>query len=99
MNWQGHVGNSTCQPPRILPSNIGAFSHAIRKRLGDPRTEFAKRYLQVLVDEVVINGKEATIRGSYDKLVMAVQKTKEGDLDQVPSFMRPSESRPALCVF
>ena len=72
---------------RILPSNIDAFSQAIRKHLTDPRTDFAKRYLQVLVDEVVINGNEATIRGSYDKLAMAVQKTKEGALDQVPSFM------------
>ena len=70
---------------RILPSNIDA--QAIRKRLKDPRTNFAKRYLQVLVDEVVINGNETTIRGSYDKLAMAVQKTEEGALDQVPSFM------------
>jgi len=72
---------------RILPSNIDAFSQAIRKHLTDPRTNFAKRYLQVLVDEVVINGNEATIRGSYDKLTIAAQKTKEGTLDQVPSFM------------
>lgn len=72
---------------RILPSNIEAFSKAIRKRLSDSRPEFAKRYLQVLVDEIVINGDEATIRGSYDKLAMAVHKTKEGNLDQVPSFI------------
>ena len=72
---------------RILPSNIEAFSYAIRKRLRESPPEFAKRYLQVLVDEIVINGNEATIRGSYDKLAMAVHKTKEGDLNQVPSFI------------
>ncbi|MBC9070655.1 recombinase zinc beta ribbon domain-containing protein [Thauera sp. CAU 1555] len=72
---------------RILPSNIEAFSKAIRKRLQDGRPEFAKRYLQVLVDEIVINGNEAAIRGSYDRLALAVQKTKEGNLDQVPSFI------------
>ncbi len=72
---------------RILPSTIDAFSQAIRKRLTDPRKDFAKRYLQVLVDEVVVNGSEATIRGSYDKLAMAMQQKKEDYLDQVPSLM------------
>ena len=41
----------------------------------------------MLVDEIVIEGGEATIRGSYEKLALAVQKTKKGNLDQVPSFM------------
>ena len=36
---------------RILPSNIEAFSKAIRAKLTDK--DFAKRYLQVLVDEIL----------------------------------------------
>ena len=64
------------------------------------RPEFAKRYLQVLVDEIVINGNEVAICGSDDRLALAVQKTKEGNLDQEPSFIdvwrarRDSNARP-----
>jgi site-specific DNA recombinase len=72
---------------RIVPTNVDAFSRALRKRLEDKRPEFAKRYLNILVDEIVIDGDEASIRGSYDRLAVAVQKSKESGLDQVPSFM------------
>lgn len=47
----------------------------------------------MLVDEIVVKGGEATIRGSYEKLAMAVQKTKEGNLDQVPSFICMARTR------
>jgi site-specific DNA recombinase len=73
--------------PRVLPSQLDAFSQAIRKRLLDRRAHFAKRYLRLLVDEIVINGDEAAIHGSYDRLSAAIRQTKKGTLDQVPSFM------------
>lgn len=47
---------------RILPSNIEAFSKAIRIKLKDKA--FAKHYLQVLVDEIVVDGDTATMKGS-----------------------------------
>jgi site-specific DNA recombinase len=72
---------------RILPSNIEAFSKAMRKRLLENGTDFAKRYLQVLVEEIVVRGSEATIRGSYEKLGMAVTGEKKGTSEEVPSFI------------
>ncbi len=73
--------------PRILPSNIEAFSAALKKRLQNQDTEFAKRYLGILVDEIIVSGNEASIRGGYGPLAAAAEKSKEGALDQVPSFV------------
>ncbi len=73
--------------PRILPSTLEAFSAALRKRLVNRDTAFAKRYLSVLVDQIVLSGNEASIRGGYRPLAAAVEKSKEGTLDQVPSFV------------
>jgi hypothetical protein len=48
---------------RILPSHLDAFSQALRRRLRDRRPDFAKRYLNILVDKIVINASAASIRG------------------------------------
>ncbi|MCP5413325.1 MAG: recombinase zinc beta ribbon domain-containing protein [Chromatiaceae bacterium] len=86
--------------PRILPSTLESFSTALRKRLVNRDTAFAKRYLGVLLDEIVISDNEAAIRSGYGPLAAAVEKSKEGTLDQVPSFVgewrawRDSNSRP-----
>ncbi len=45
---------------RNLPSKIDAFSKAIRAKLKDKN--FAKRYLQLLVDEIVVDGDMATMK-------------------------------------
>ena len=67
--------------------NIESFAKAIRAKFMDPR--FAKRYLDTLVDEIVVNGNVATIKGSGAKpaMAMAIRKEKEGNLDQVPSLI------------
>jgi site-specific DNA recombinase len=69
---------------RILPSNIEAFSKAIREKLADK--DFAKRYLHVLVDEIVVSGDTATMRGSYAALANAVSEMKKGTSEEVPYF-------------
>ncbi len=61
---------------RILPSHIEAFSKAIRAKLKDKA--FAKRYLQVLVDEIVVSGDTATMKGSYAVLANAITEMKKG---------------------
>ncbi len=76
---------------RILPSNIEAFSKAIRAKLDDK--EFAKRYLQVLVDEIVVDGDTATMRGSYTALANAIVEKKKGTSKEVPSFMSEWRAR------
>ena len=70
---------------RILPSNIEAFSKAIRAKLTDK--DFAKRYLQVLVDEIVVDGDTATMKGSYTNLANSIAEMKKGTSKEVPSFM------------
>lgn len=85
---------------RILTSHLEAFGRALKKRLNDRWPEFAKRYLNILVDEIVINGDEAAIRGATTDRRIAVQRSEETGLDQVPSLMgewrarRDSNSRP-----
>ena len=76
---------------RILPSNIEAFSKAIRAKLEDK--DFAKRYLQVLVDEIVVAGETATIKGSYAALANAITEKKKGTSKEVPSFMSEWRAR------
>ena len=76
---------------RILPSNIEAFSKAIRAKLDDK--DFAKRYLQVLVDEIVVSGDTATIKGSYAALANAIVQKKKGTSEEVPSFMSDWRAR------
>jgi site-specific DNA recombinase len=76
---------------RILPSNIEAFSKAIRAKLEDK--DFAKRYLQLLVDEIVVDGDTATMRGSYAALTNAIAQKKKGPSEEVPSFMSEWRAR------
>jgi site-specific DNA recombinase len=41
--------------------------------------------LQVPVDEIVVSGETATVKGSYTALISAIAEKKQGT-DQVPSF-------------
>jgi site-specific DNA recombinase len=77
---------------RILPSQVQAFSKAIRAKLADRSSRFAKDYLRALVTEIRVEGKTATISGSYRSLIETMSKKKEGT-DQVPSFMRDWRAR------
>lgn len=77
---------------RILPSQVQAFSKALRAKLRDRSSTFAKDYLRTVVSEIRVTGQTATIAGSYAQLMSAVaQKKKESD--QVPSFMRDWRAR------
>ena len=69
---------------RILPSDIESFSKAIQTKLKD--RDFAKRYLNLLVDEIVVSENTATMKGSYAALTLAVTQTKKGLSNEVPSF-------------
>ena len=80
------VGREHALPvDRILPSRVEAFSKAIQAKLRDKA--FAKRYLQTLVDEIVVSEDTATIRGSYAALAEAIAEKKKGTSEEVPSFM------------
>ena len=73
---------------QIKASQIESFGKALRERLlsGDPA--FAKSYLRLLVDEIVVEGRTATMKGSVAALAAAAATDKKsGHLNQVPTFM------------
>ncbi len=69
---------------RILPSDVEAFSKAIRAKLKD--RDLAKRYLHALVDEITVTGNTATMKGSYAALTAAIMAKKKDTSEEVPSF-------------
>jgi hypothetical protein len=59
----------------------------IREKLLAANSPLAKSYLNILVDEIVVEDKTATIKGSYAALAETMQKIKMGNLNQVPTFI------------
>ena len=84
----------------MRPSQVEALGKALRKLLLNKDTGLAKGYLNILVDEIVVTEKTATISGSNATLVAIMGQMGKGTGDQVPSFMhewrarRDSNSRP-----
>ena len=77
---------------QVLPSMVDAFSRGVRRKLQD--REFAKRYLQLLVDKIVVSEDSVTISGSKAKLASAIHAfKKKGTSEEVPSFMRSWRAR------
>lgn len=50
-------------PPRILPSQVAAFSKLIRAKLRERSSGFAKDYLRAVVDEIRVEGIAVMISG------------------------------------
>lgn len=79
--------NMAAPVEQVLPSMVERFSKGVRRKLDDPA--FAKRYLQLLVDDIIVTDSQATIRGNKAKLAAAIRAHKEKlGTDLVPSFMR-----------
>ena len=74
----------------LKASQVDVFGKVLRQKLLAPDSPLAKSYLNILVDEIVVQDKTATIRGSYAALaetMQAMQKAKVGNLhEQVPTF-------------
>ncbi len=70
----------------LKPKNIAAFTKAITTKLLDTNSRFAKDYLKLLIKEIKIEGKVATITGSYNALATAIAETKK-DTHRVPTFV------------
>ena len=78
---------------RLVPSQVEALSAAIRAKLRDKDSSFAKNYLRAVVSEIRVTGRTATIQGSYRQLMALAGKKKE-DTNQVPSFFFLHDWRP-----
>ncbi len=72
----------------LKASNVDVFGKVLREKLLAKNSPFAKNYLNALVDEIVVENKNATIKGSYAALAETMQQIKKGNLNnQVPSFI------------
>ena len=72
----------------LKASQVDVFGKVLRQKLLAKGSPLAKSYLNILVDEIVVQDKTATIKGSYAALAETMQKIKMGNLnDQVPSFI------------
>ena len=72
---------------RLTPAQIAKFTRALRARLLDTASGFGKAYLNLLVDEVRLDGSERRIKGSYRALARAITLSKEAKPDAMPSFV------------
>ena len=72
----------------LKASQVDVFGKVLRQKLLAKGSPLAKSYLNILVDEIVVEDKTATIKGSYAALAETMQQIKMGSLNnQVPSFM------------
>lgn len=71
----------------LKASQVDVFGKVLREKLLANGSPLAKSYLKILVDEIVVQDKTATIRGSYAALAETMEQIKLGNLSkQVPSF-------------
>lgn len=72
---------------QLKASQVEAFAKTLKAKLLAKDSTIAKSYLNLLVDEIVVNDNTATIRGSYGALANAVtmDDKKVGHLKQVPT--------------
>jgi len=72
----------------LKASQVEVFCKVLRQKLLAKGSPLAKSYLNILVDEIVVQDKTATIKGSYAALAETMQQIKMGSLNnQVPSFI------------
>jgi hypothetical protein len=62
----------------IGPKRINAFCCALRTKFSDKESNFGKEYLELLVEEIRIEGKDVKMRGRYAGVVNVMQKTVPG---------------------
>ena len=61
----------------ITDDKVVVFCTALRERLFDKSSKFAKEYLQLLVDEIAVDGNTLQVQGGYVPLAGAVKLTAE----------------------
>jgi len=70
----------------LSAKHVRAFCKALRAKMLDERSEFGKRYLRLLVEEIRVEGQTAIMRGSYAALAQAVSTKDLGTEGAVPRF-------------
>jgi site-specific DNA recombinase len=72
---------------QLKASQVEAFAKTLKAKLLAKDSSLSKSYLNLLVDEIIVNGKTAVIKGSYGALAhaVAIDNKKVGHLEQVPT--------------
>ena len=79
---------------KLIKSQLDAFFKALKSRLNDKTSHFGKAYMQLLVDEVIIDKKQAIVSGSYIALAeVARGTTNDKRLSSVPIFTNSWRAR------
>ena len=58
----------------INSNHIGAFCSALKQKMQDSGSHFRREYLRLLLDEIVVDGKEVIVGGQYNNLLGAITK-------------------------
>lgn len=79
----------------LRTSQLNKLSQLLKQKLLHQDSTLAKSYLNLLISEIVVNGKLATARGSYLAIanLAASEKTKVSHLKQVPTFIHDWRAR------
>ena len=88
---------------QLKASQVEAFAKTLKAKLLAKDSALSKSYLNLLVDEIVVNGKTAMMKGSYGALghAVTIDDKKVGHLNQVPTSIsvwcawRESNPRPS----
>ncbi len=73
-------------PLKLLRADqVEAFGKALKSKLAESGP-FAKQYLRLLVSQIRVTRKAVEMKGSYDALAGAIERSKYGALATVPSF-------------
>ena len=59
---------------KINSTHIEAFCSALKQKIRDSASHFGREYLRLLLDEIVVDGKEVIVRGQYNNLIDAITK-------------------------
>jgi site-specific DNA recombinase len=78
---------------RVNHETVSAFCAALKERFADPTSGLGKAYLQLLVDEIRLDGNELVVTGSHRRLAAAVGFMEKRKLGEVPSFVRDWRAR------
>ncbi len=70
----------------LAPGKVKAFCLALRAKMLDPRSDFGRRYLRLLVEEIRVQGSSVVMRGNQAALAEAVGTRNLNSLDGVPRF-------------
>jgi len=70
--------------PTIKPRQVDLFCKALKMKLQDRSSGFAKHYLRQIVSEIRVTGDKAEITGSSAALAFSVAQSKMGTSEEVP---------------